>query len=499
MGLMARATGLLVAAIALSGCIGMQRTEMVEAKPCNADAEGKLAQDSSGACQTAFAEVASANDFHYTIYFAEFDDQGWPFMDKDSGKVQLHRIIDALRDKLHGKGEARANHRCVQQGVATVHLLVFVHGWKHTAAYDDGNVANFRRLTHELAEAECTGAASKREVVGLYIGWRGKSWDAGEPWINISFWDRKSAAADVAQGSVRELFATLDAIVDAANKKATKDQRKPVRMMMVGHSFGGHILLTALGGSVIKHLATFSEGGPDAEDCARGTNGDISRDGDLVVLVNPAIEGTRYHPLHRVAERWRYHHHCYRAPLFVAVTSEGDVATKRFFRLGRLVSTIFEDYESDEQRYSDRSTFGHNEAYMTHELRIAGEPGVPAVGPVEECGAWKDVGLVPRIMREYWNQCHFARDAISKWNPQAPRAFCGGAVLTPIRSVAWRAPVLNIRASRSLIEDHSQIYDQRFVSFLRELYMDTLIQGFEHPLLKGGRCIKPPMPGTGLK
>lgn len=484
-----RLFGLLVAAIALSGCMGMHRTELAEAKPCNPDRNGFLPADGPKACASSYAEVATQERLHYTMYFAEFDDQGWPFAKEGSGNVQMYALLEALRKKLRGDMDARPEHPCIEKGAATVNLLVFVHGWKHNAAADDGNVANFRRLTRDLAEAECTGGASKREVVGLYIGWRGKSWDLGEPLINVSFWDRKSAAADVAQGSVRELFAALDAIVDAANAKRTPGQLKPVRMLMVGHSFGGHILLTALGGAVIKSISTFSEGKGDLENCAHKDNPDISRDGDMIVLVNPAIEGTRYHPLHRVAERWR--HRCYRAPLMVSVTSESDIATKFFFRAGRLVSTLFEDYESAEQRYADRSTFGHNQAYISHELRLAGEHGVPPVLPVAECKAWQGLPLVPRIMAEYWNQCHFARDAIKSWDPRAPRAFCGGAVLTALRPGEWRAPILNIRAAKSLIADHSQIYDERFVSFLRELYMDTLIQNFEHPLLKDGSCLKP--------
>jgi hypothetical protein len=40
----------------------------------------------------------------------------------------------------------------------------------------------------------------------------------------------------------------------------------------------------------------------------------------------------------------------------------------------------------------------------------------------------------------------------------------------------WRAPMLNIRATRDLIADHSDIYRPEFVSFVRELYMDTLIR-----------------------
>lgn len=487
-----RLCGLYVACLALSACVGMQRPTLVPAQPCNPDpASGSLAPETADGCAKSYAEVASQSNFHYTMYFAEFDDQGWPFATGDRN-VQIYAILDALRRKLAGERGVRPHHGCVDQESATVHLLIFVHGWKHTAESNDGNVKNFRRLTRDLAEAECTGGASNREVIGLYIGWRGKSWDLGEPLNNVSFWDRKSAAADVAQGSVRELFAAIDAIVDTANSRATRSQRKPVRMMMVGHSFGGHILLTALGGSVIKSLSTFSEKPLDPANCPQNGSGDVARDSDLIVLVNPAIEGTRYDPIHRVAERWR--HRCYRAPLMISVTSEADVATKVFFRLGRLASTLFEDYESAAQRYSDRSTFGHNEAYLTHELRIGGEPGAADATPVERCTSWQGLTLVPRIKAEYWNHCHFARDAIAGWNPRKPRAFCGGAVLKPLGG-EWRAPILNIRASKSLIQDHSEIYDERFVSFLREIYMDTLIQNFEHPLLIGGQCSDPAATG----
>ena len=62
----------------------------------------------------------------------------------------------------------------------------------------------------ESAQYELAAQSDSR-VVGVYVGWPGKSLRLGEPAISATFWDRKIAAQHVAVGSVRELTAQLRA------------------------------------------------------------------------------------------------------------------------------------------------------------------------------------------------------------------------------------------------------------------------------------------------
>ena len=95
--------------------------------------------------------------------------------------------------------------------------------------------------------------------------------------------------------------------------------------------------------------------------------------GDLVVLVNPAFEGTAATsrcstspPTAAIRPEQR--------PVMLTVTSQGDDATGIAFPLGRWVNTRFEHAASDAQRASIRQTVGHNDRYQTHELRRRGTP-----------------------------------------------------------------------------------------------------------------------------
>ena len=128
------------------------------------------------------------------LFFTEFDDQGLQYP-KDLYPAAGTQIDDTLS----GLKDIAAN-----PDYKGISILVFVHGWKHNAKHDDGNVRSFRALLQSAAALEEARHSGYR-VVGVYVGWRGLSIKS-EPLANISFWTRKAAALRVAQGSPRELF-----------------------------------------------------------------------------------------------------------------------------------------------------------------------------------------------------------------------------------------------------------------------------------------------------
>ena len=57
-----------------------------------------------------------------------------------------------------------------------------------------------------LSESNVLGS---RKLVGIYIGWRGKSMH-GLGTENLTYWDRKSVAQEVGKGGVTDVFIELE-------------------------------------------------------------------------------------------------------------------------------------------------------------------------------------------------------------------------------------------------------------------------------------------------
>ncbi len=490
--LCAAALLILVAIAFVASCTGMTRTVIAPGTDCPADKDGHLVASRLADCRDRFVEQSAEENFKYTLYFVEFDDQGWAYRDDKFVARQMDQVIASLKARLFPESASGASdHKCVNhEHPDNFNVVVYVHGWKHTADYRDQNVANFRKLVREIGIAECSNRGGGRQVIGIYLGWRGTPvrWPESASFLevldNLTFWDRKSTAIEVAQGQAREFLLRIDSMSDHRNEI---DNAKTVRTLHIGHSFGGHLLLTSLGGNILKSVAAVVDGPKmDKGECEKSR---LKREGDMVVLVNPAIESSRYEALYSVGSHWDAP--CYKAPMLVVATSTADAATRYAFPAGRMMSTLFQSYTSDIEHHADLHTLGHNDRYLTHELGLSDEaarfartsrPGIQSGAP--GCGPeWSGdpEKIASAITAERWNSAEFAKWAEKDWSPSAPRFFCGGTTLIPIDrpSGPWRAPILNIRVSGKLIPNHSDIYAPQFVSFVRELYMDTLVPSFQ--------------------
>src|SRR5262249_23496917 len=146
--------------------------------------------------------------------------------------------------------------------------------------------------------------------------------------------------------------------------------------------FGGLILYNAISESLLDSLVTANNG---ARASARLVKPLI----DLVILLNPAFEASRFEPLFQVAKEhlsrngssWRYEEG--QLPIFIAITSEADGATKTAFPIGRTVNSVFQhegwtdqddqtqtDYAERLEKLANRHTIGHMERYRTHRLTV---------------------------------------------------------------------------------------------------------------------------------
>jgi hypothetical protein len=382
-------------------------------------------------------------DANYLLGFIEFDDQGQVFERK-----QMDAVLNTL------------NERAAEKDLL---MVVFVHGWKHSAAPGDGNIKTFRQGLARLSELESrisreTGA-QEREVVGIYLAWRGGS--VTLPGVKeLTFWDRKNTAHKVGHGGVTEVLSRLELVRKTKDAMVGEQARSRTRLVVIGHSFGGAVVYSAL--SQILTTGFVDTVGP------AGASTDVKAFGDLVVLINPAFEATLFASLSDMAsERATYFPG--QLPVIAILTSEADDATKRAFPIGRWFSTFFEKHRKEtrknavtgeaeviDQEKSNITAVGHFEPYQTHYLRAAGESGAEM----------PDQPSVESSMKGFF-------ELSSRWENDAPGSVIEleGSVLERGTNSAGRNPYLVIRVDKRLIRDHNDIDDPRIASFIRQLIL----------------------------
>ena len=247
----------------------------------------------------------------YDLAFIEFTERGNLFDRNDAN--QVYQFINE-----------KAN---TERGAA---VFVFVHGWKHNALDSDSNVIQFREFLARAAENEVVG---ERKVIGVYLGWRG---DVSRiPFVrNLTYWARKSVAEEVGQGGATEVFTRLHQILVAQFGKA--DDSGPLHKnnyVIIGHSFGGAIVLSAMHDILLRDLIDARPVMPidGVVDCSK-----VNRFADALVLLNPAIEANKVIQLKEASARCRFGDE--QPKLMHVLASEADNATQVFFPLGQTVN-----------------------------------------------------------------------------------------------------------------------------------------------------------------
>ena len=84
----------------------------------------------------------------YDLYTVEFDDQGWlagTSSEHAPDQTQLSLLMADLNKLTRGRGDPDAR---------PLSVIVYTHGWHHTAAPDDSNVIAFRRLLARASVVE---------------------------------------------------------------------------------------------------------------------------------------------------------------------------------------------------------------------------------------------------------------------------------------------------------------------------------------------------------
>jgi hypothetical protein len=307
----------------------------------------------------------------YELAIVEFDDQGRCY---DRGQMEgVAKRLDALAPED------------AQQGQDVI-LVAFVHGWQHDARSDDDNLTAFRALLNETVEYEKSATApgaKPRPVLGVFVGWRGLSdFGLGDAIADATFWGRQAAGQRVATGSVRELFGRLRHYRNRRRENAGN----PL-LVIVGHSFGGMIVYSALAQSLIQ--------------AASAPVGKVTPEfADLVLLVNPAIEGARYIPIYDLVTGAEFRARTTtQLPVFICAQANNDQPVGLVFPLGNAGHAVDEATIGDLEKECVAHALGFVPSFRTHALAgptgnepfLLTPPGTAQPNPFWVVGAAKEV------------------------------------------------------------------------------------------------------------
>jgi hypothetical protein len=397
----------------------------------------------------------------FTLAFIEFDDQG---------RLWSRAQLDLLDSTLATEAE-----RDSYEGIAVV---LFAHGWQHDADVCDANVACFRTFLAQIASdlGRATGSSAGQEkpprVVGIYVGWRGRSIDF-PVLADFSFWARKHTAERIGAGELVEVLTHVDQFV----RRQNGDGRYRSGLNVIGHSLGGTMVYGALA-NVFKARVVEALG---RRASLRAEDNLISGFGDIVLLVNPAFEASLYAPFEDILARFQTFSP-YQSPVLVIAESETDGPNRRWFPIGRGLDTLFQRTGPRSERSLLTTAVGNYEPFVTHRLEAVrpeaadGPAAAKGFGDVTACSCRLPVVPLPeeelRLLRSFI--ARERRGALTEdpgFGAEPDRCAAGldigRARLTCRAGLEPNRPFWVVRATDDVIQGHSGIFTGPFLSFVR--------------------------------
>src|SRR5689334_3804416 len=89
-------------------------------------------------------------------------------------------------------------------------ILTFVHGWHHSAAVCDSNLACFRNVLQGVSDDP--DRINKGAVIGIYLGWRGDSCSV-DKLKGLTFYNRKRTAHRIGENAGSTILLELAGLV----------------------------------------------------------------------------------------------------------------------------------------------------------------------------------------------------------------------------------------------------------------------------------------------
>jgi hypothetical protein len=284
-----------------------------------------------------------AAPLRYNLAFVEFRESGAPYdlIKDDSQPFTLDELSRKVRHLGAGGAQPITQLRAVLAHLRQLgeknYVIAFAHGWRHDARVGDGNVADLRlyaaHAARWLRERCQTGETQHcdREVTAIYLGWRGarvnedrlrRPLEALGEWLDskhfgcrtrpgsatmsacwqgrlagwadnlaslftgTTLFDRKPVSETIAPHVLTTLRSVESAL--AADKKYLNREANPNKLLIIGHSLGGNLLITALHDDLVKKVKRHVEGTYFEPPI-----------GNMVLLINPAAEASKWTSIQR--------------------------------------------------------------------------------------------------------------------------------------------------------------------------------------------------------
>lgn len=297
---------------------------------------------------------------------------------------------------------ARAAIRSLE-GTDGATIVLFAHGWRHTAKSSDTHLRSFRKTLLDLY------AKDKRSgpILGIYLGWQGNRFER----IRLPLWfHNRSDAVNTIGKSARfaRLLRELNAEVDLLRRKGR------LNALSIGHSLGGKLLFNALEQQLQK-------GTPElALD-------ELLIFGDRVILLNPAQD------VHDYKRDFVPFNSGFigNSPRLIVFASETDEVVARTWSIAQKLKGLF--HRAQRRRQGEDLALGQDDGSLSHSL----------------CpGSMAESGLCQR------------------YPPGAGTRVYGGLSLTPIAGRKTDGPFVVVGTSGEVIANHGDIFNPTFVRFL---------------------------------
>lgn len=377
-------------------------------------------------------------------------------------------------------------------------LVVFVHGWHHGARTCDRDLCCYRRVLQQLQQARrarqdrelaarpnaaLAAQYDEEKVVGVFIGWRGESL-AVRRLNTFTLFERKRTAERLGRTAGKEILQELDEWWRGIDN---------LTLVTVGHSLGGAFVYQAMKGKLTGDVADIELGNrspyrivrahEDRADATTGRKAERADLGDLVVLINPAIEAIEYKPFDAdlrddrapdEIERLRDLRLPYdkkdryasdQMPILMVVASRGDQAVKYALPAGRWIQALVTLRWNRLFRPPILVGMGRYDPYITHTLNYDPKRGAfPALENNTQRGGMPncDCSLSTEGLQDV--------TGFSLQRTGETQTFGGFELkLTPSREArGWdeNSPYFSVFTDANVVPAHSDIFNSRFVGFL---------------------------------
>jgi len=385
-----------------------------------------------------FTCTASRSMAPYSVAFVEFDDQGFLWDPRQTRAIEHH--VDTL-----GAGRG-------------VIIVAFVHGWNHTGAVTDNNVACFQQVIQAVSMLENkVNGSHARAVVGVYCGWRGAVFRNTAINKLLSFWDRLSAADRV--GERGDLLRVLTML---SHLKHTSRGRHPSILALTAHSMGARALFLAVGPNLKESLARAALG----EDMLGGF-------GDLVVLINPAFTAADYKFIDGIVGDPNVQRLSPPQPVMVLLSSPADLISRRLYPLGEYFRSGRQSIQPKGDRAMLVQTAANYAPFVTHRLRVV-EGQVPDPtdrGAESPCGCRfvcaDELPIVQSILAHPERRELFRYSDIRVFSSENPDQMIYRLVLEGART--GHEPAVVIQADPPIMPEHGESFTPPLIEFLVRL------------------------------